>query len=75
MKYCPCGIYRQLNSLLQPSYHISKSSKIIFNGSVVKNVHTFAQNENKTKYSSVRHSHKLINVCLCGIYRQLNLIL
>ena len=36
MKLCPCGIYRQLNSIPSPSNHILKSSKIIFNVSVIK---------------------------------------
>jgi len=35
-KICPCGRYRQLNSILYTNYHILKSSKIIFNGLVVK---------------------------------------
>ena len=35
MKLCPCGRYRQLNSVLYPNNHILKSSKIIFNGSVL----------------------------------------
>ena len=36
MKVCPCGRYRQLNSVLYPYNHILKSSKIIFNGLVLK---------------------------------------
>ena len=32
MKVCPSGRYRQLNSVLYPNNHISKSSKIIVNG-------------------------------------------
>ena len=36
MKVCPCGRYRQLNSVLYPNNHILKSSKIIFNGLVFK---------------------------------------
>ena len=31
-----CGIYSQLSSILKPSNHILKSSKVIFNGTVVK---------------------------------------
>ena len=31
----PCGIYRQLNYILQSNYHISKWSKIIFNQLVI----------------------------------------
>ena len=37
--YCLFGIYRQLNSILKPSYYIQKSSKIIFNGSVINCVY------------------------------------
>ena len=37
MKQCPCVIYRQLNSILQPGNYIPKSSKIIFNWSVKNN--------------------------------------
>ena len=36
MKLCPCGRYRQLNSVLYPNYHKLKSSKIIFNGLSLK---------------------------------------
>ena len=36
MKLCPCGRYRQLNSVLYANNHILKSSKIIFNGLVLK---------------------------------------
>jgi len=32
MKVCPCGRYRQLNSVLHPNNHIPESSKIRFNG-------------------------------------------
>jgi len=28
MQLCTCGIYRQLNSILQPGNHIPKSSKM-----------------------------------------------
>ena len=35
MKLCPCGIYRQLNSVLYPNNHLLKSSKVIFNGLVL----------------------------------------
>ena len=35
-KVCPCGRYRQPNSILLPGNHIQKSSKIIFNGSFIK---------------------------------------
>ena len=34
VKLCPCGRYRQLNSILYPNNHIPKSSKIIFNALV-----------------------------------------
>ena len=36
MKLCPCGRYRQLKSVLYPINHIPTSSKIIFNGLVLK---------------------------------------
>ena len=36
MKLCPCGKYRQLNSVLYANNHILKSSKIIVNGLVLK---------------------------------------
>ena len=32
MKLCPCGRYRQLNSVLYPNNHILKSSNIILTG-------------------------------------------
>ena len=35
MKYCPCGIYRQLDSILQPSYHIPKPTQLVFNRLVI----------------------------------------
>ena len=38
MKVCPCGRYRQLNSVLYPNILILKSSKIISNGLVLKYV-------------------------------------
>jgi len=40
MKLCPCGRYRQLNSVLYPNNHIHvlKSSKIIFNWLILKYV-------------------------------------
>jgi len=31
-----CGIYSQLSSIIKPSNHILKSSKVIFNETVVK---------------------------------------
>ena len=36
MQLCPYGKYRQLNSGLYPNNHIRRSSKIIFNGLVLK---------------------------------------
>ena len=36
MQLCPSGRYRQLNSGLYPNNHIRRSSKIIFNGLVLK---------------------------------------
>ena len=38
LQLCPCGRYRQLNSYLYPNNHILKSSKIIFNRLVLKEV-------------------------------------
>ena len=34
-KLCPCGRYRQLNSVLYPNNHILNSPKLIFNGLVL----------------------------------------
>ena len=36
MKLCPCGRYRQLNSVLYRNNHVLKSSKIIFNRLIFK---------------------------------------
>ena len=36
---CPCGRYRQPNSVLYPNNHILKSSTIIFNGLVLKDLY------------------------------------
>ena len=36
MQYCPCRVYRQLDSIIQPSNYIPKSSNIISSGSVIK---------------------------------------
>ena len=36
MKWCPCGRYRQLNSVLYCNNHTSTSSKIISNGLIFK---------------------------------------
>ena len=44
MKSCPFGRYRQLNSVLYSNNHILKSSKIIFNGLVMKYVLVLAGN-------------------------------
>jgi len=38
LKVCPCGRYKQLNSVLHPNNNVLKSSKIIFNGLVLKDV-------------------------------------
>ena len=49
MKGCPCGRYRQLNSVLYPRYHILKWSKLIFNGLVLKVFSTCRQFESYGK--------------------------
>jgi len=38
LKLCPCGRYKQLNSVLYPNNIVLKSSTIIFNGLVLKDV-------------------------------------
>ena len=38
MTVCPCGRYKQLNSVVYPKKHILKSSKIVSNGLVLKYV-------------------------------------
>ena len=44
LKLCTCGIYRQLNSILYPTNHILKSSKIIFNVLVLRDFLVLAGN-------------------------------
>jgi len=38
LKVCPCGRYRQLNSVLYPNNHTLKLPKLIFNGFSQKRV-------------------------------------
>ena len=68
MNWCTCGKYRQLNSILQPSYQIPKSTKIIYNGLVIKYFLVLAGNFKVEKNNDILSCKFNTDSFVIGIY-------